>query len=131
MAENLELIRHALQVARERKFAEVRLQLGDLDFSATLQPPQPAKSALAAVAVDDAGSGLAQVSAPVVGYYRDGTTPLKVGQKIEKGSIIGVVAALGLVNDVEAPVSGEVVEVLVEPNQPVQYGQTIAMVRPS
>jgi len=68
------------------------------------------------------------VTAPMVGYYRAGT--LEVGAKVKKGDIIAAVAALGLANDIEAPADGEIDEVFVEPNQPVEYGQVLARIKP-
>lgn len=129
MAGDLDLIRHALRVAREHKFAELSMHSGEMEFSAVLQPAHKSTPVVAAVSFEDLGPGVMPVTAPVVGYFREGAEPLAVGKRVEKGSIVGVVAALGLANDVEAPIAGEIVEVLVEANQPVEFGQPIAMLR--
>ena len=123
------MIRHALRVAREHEFAEVSLHVGDLEFSAALQPAQRTVLAVVGAPSGEVPLGYTPVVAPVVGYFREASEPMVVGKRVEKGSVVGVVAALGLANEVEAPVSGEVVEILVEANQPVEFGQTIAMVR--
>jgi acetyl-CoA carboxylase biotin carboxyl carrier protein len=65
-----------------------------------------------------------------VGYYRADGAKLEVGQTIEKGDVVATIAALGLANDLESPVSGVVTEVLAKEGDPVQYGQVLAKVKP-
>ena len=48
---------------------------------------------------------------------------------MDKGEIVASIAALGLNNDVESPVSGEIIEVLVKPDQAVEFGQALALVK--
>jgi acetyl-CoA carboxylase biotin carboxyl carrier protein len=125
-----ELVRHALGVARQHGFAEVELGIGEESFTAKLDcmPPKssPQKQAAGQIAMEPE---LQTIAATLVGYYRPTKTPLQVGAVVKKGDIVAVIAALGIANDVESKVSGEVVEVLVEPNQPVEYGQAIAKVK--
>jgi biotin carboxyl carrier protein len=131
--EDLSPIRHALGLARERGFAEVVLEYDDVKFKAALQPAtklasRPAPSA----ASDDAPSepALAEVTATLVGYVQPARQPVQVGDQLEVGKIVASVTALGIATDVESAVSGEVVEVLFEPNQPVMYGQALLRVKP-
>ena len=128
---DLELVRHALSVAREHGFAEVELAIGEQSFTARLDPtPQRKPSSKASAAQEPTEPELLTITSSLVGYYREAKTPLKVGNTVKKGDIIAIVSALGLANDVESKHSGEVVEVLVEPNQPVEYGQALAKVKP-
>jgi biotin carboxyl carrier protein len=129
MPEELDVIRHALKVARERGFAQVDLEFGETEFSAKLAAHASKPLQRDAEAASSVDSGLTPITAPVVGYYRDGVKPLAAGSQIQKGTIVAVVAALGLANDVESPVTGEVVEVLVKANDPVEFGQPLALVR--
>ncbi len=127
---DLELVRHALSVARQRGFAEVELAIGEQNFSAHLDPlPRKAGQAKASGPEAPKEPELLNITATLVGYYREAKRPLRVGDIVQKGDVVAVVAALGIANDVESKVSGEVVEVLVEPNQPVEYGQTLAKVK--
>jgi biotin carboxyl carrier protein len=71
-----------------------------------------------------------QIRSTLVGYYRPTKTPLAVGERVQHGQVVAIVSALGIANEVESTLSGEVVEVLVEPDQPVEYGQALALVRP-
>jgi acetyl-CoA carboxylase biotin carboxyl carrier protein len=124
-----ELVRHALSVARQHGFAEVELGIGEDTFSASLDP-LPAKSkAKKSAGQEPVCPELETITATLVGYYRQAKTPLLVGASVKKGDVVAIIAALGIANDVESKVTGEVVEVLVEPNQPVEYGQALAKVK--
>jgi len=129
---DLELIRHALEVARANGISEVEIELGDASFEARLGA-LPAVVSLATneseAPPETVDANVKTLTAPLVGYFRPGKAPLKVGDRVEKGSIVAVVAALGLANDVEAPYGGEILEIFVEPEQPVEFGQPLARVR--
>jgi len=131
---DLQLVRHALTVARRNGFAEVELGIGDDRFTARLEPAPPGRPAAPTASAGGASDEstepqLQEIKSTLVGYYREAKTPLRVGETVKAGDVVAVIAALGIANDVESTVSGEVAEVLVEPNQPVQYGQTIARVK--
>lgn len=125
---DLELVRHALKVARNNGFTEVGLKVADAEFTAKLRPMAPTAKPPEQPTPEETKPHA--VTSTFVGYYREAKQPLRVGQVVEKGDLVAVVAALGIANDVESKVSGEVIEVLVEPNQPVEYGQPLARVRP-
>jgi acetyl-CoA carboxylase biotin carboxyl carrier protein len=132
---DFDAIRHALSVARDRGFAEVTLEDGALEFRAVLgaEKAKPKTKAASAAAEEDgdsdAGPQLAEVIAHLVGYYRPASHPLAVGGKVAKGDVVAVIAQLGIANDVESKVDGEVVEVCVEENQPVMFGQVLARIK--
>lgn len=127
---DLDLVRHALSLARTHGFAEVELSLGDDSFTARLAPGAPAPAAIAAYTAPDEPEVVA-IKSKHVGYYKPASTPLAPGQTVAKGDVVATIAALGLANDVDSSVTGEVVEVLVQADQPVEYGQTIALVKKS
>jgi biotin carboxyl carrier protein len=125
-----EVIRHALATARRNGYSEVQLEAGDSSFEATLEPmahraiPSAAGPGETATAPDSA-----DITATLVGYYEPANPPLAVGQTVAKGGLVAVITALGLANDVEASVAGEVIEVLVAKGDAVMYGQPLARVR--
>ena len=124
---DLDLVRHALAAARRHGYAEVELGEGEASFTAKLgRTPKP-PTAPAANTVQDEGPRA--VRSTLVGYWRDGKAPLEVGRTIRKGESVGMVEALGIVTEVMSKEEGEVVEVLVEPGQAVQYGQALARVK--
>lgn len=129
---DFDLVRHALTTARENGIVDVQLTLGDDSFSAALVPSKvaPKPKAVAASSPQGRTDQPIDVKSNLVGYYRVGKAPLEIGKVVEKGVVIATVAALGIANDIEAPASGEIVEVLVSPDQPVQYGQVMARIKP-
>ncbi|HSI72702.1 MAG TPA: biotin/lipoyl-containing protein [Fimbriimonas sp.] len=133
MAElDLDLIRHALSVARQNGFAEVELALGSDVFAATLAPGASSSTAASkpeTQAPQEPKDTTTDVKATLVGYYRPSKTPLKSGMQVTTGDVVAVIAALGIANDIEAPITGEVIEVLVSDNEPVQYGQVLARIK--
>jgi len=77
-----------------------------------------------------------EVKAPMVGtFYRapaPGEAPfVEVGSKISNGQAVCILEAMKLMNELEAEISGEVVEILVENGTPVEYNQVLMLVRPS
>lgn len=133
MAElDIELVRHALETAKQNGFAEVELEWNGSSFSARLETasrPAPAPNAPAAPSAPV--EQLLEIKSPLVGYYQPAKLPLEIDRPVKKGEVIAGIAALGLVTEVESQVSGIVVEVLVEPEQAVEFGQPLARVMPA
>ena len=75
------------------------------------------------------------MSAPVVGtFYRaaapDAAPFVEVGDRVEPGDVLCTIEAMKLMNDIKAEFAGEVVEVLAENAQPVEYGQPLLAILP-
>ena len=49
----------------------------------------------------------------------------------QSGQVVCIIEAMKLMNEIEADVGGEVVRVLVENGQPVEYGQPLFAIRPT
>lgn len=74
------------------------------------------------------------VKAPMVGtFYRapapDAPPYVQVGDRVEKGQVLCIIEAMKLMNEIEAEVAGEIVDILVENAQPVEYGQPLFLIR--
>jgi biotin carboxyl carrier protein len=52
-----------------------------------------------------------------------------VGDTVEEGQIVAAVEALNLVNEVEAPINGSVVELPLKDGQAVEFGQTLVLIK--
>ena len=75
------------------------------------------------------------ILSPMVGtFYRSPApeSPLYVeeGQVINKGQILCLVEAMKLMNEIESEVDGIVARILVENNQPVEYGEPLFLIDP-
>ncbi|MCL6598441.1 MAG: acetyl-CoA carboxylase biotin carboxyl carrier protein [Alicyclobacillus macrosporangiidus] len=74
------------------------------------------------------------VKSPMVGtFYRapapDAPPYVEVGTKVTEKTVVCIVEAMKLMNEIEAEVSGEVVEVLAENGQLVEYGQPLFKIK--
>ncbi len=99
-------------------------------FPAAPAPPPAAEAAAAS------NENLAEVRSPIVGtFYRspspDAPAYVETGDRVKKGQVICIVEAMKLMNEIEAEVSGEVVEILAANGQPVEYGEILFRLRPS
>lgn len=76
-----------------------------------------------------------KIKSPMVGTFYSAPSPesppyVKVGDKIKGDTVVCIVEAMKLMNEIEAEVTGEIVEVLVENGQLVEYGQELFLVKP-
>jgi acetyl-CoA carboxylase biotin carboxyl carrier protein len=55
---------------------------------------------------------------------------VEIGDRIQTGQTVCIIEAMKLMNELEAEVSGEIVEILVENAQPVEFGQPLMRVKP-
>jgi acetyl-CoA carboxylase biotin carboxyl carrier protein len=75
------------------------------------------------------------VKAPIVGTFYRSPNPasppfVTVGDVVEKGTVLCIVEAMKLMNEIEAEVSGQITAVLIENGQPVEYGEKLFSIRP-
>jgi len=115
--------------------------------SASLEAPAPAVAPTPAPAAETAPASTAAavstgdesrykaIKSPIVGtFYRtagpDKPAFVKVGDAISPGSVVCIVEAMKLFNEIESDLSGTVVKVLVENAQPVEYDQVLFLVDP-
>jgi len=78
---------------------------------------------------------LVEVSSPMVGtFYRapaPGEAPfVEVGDRVRQGQTVCIIEAMKLMNEIEAEVSGQVMEILVQNGEPVEYGQPLMRINP-
>lgn len=78
--------------------------------------------------------GIHYIKAPMVGtFYRapapDASPYVEKGQQVNSKTIVCIVEAMKLMNEIEAEVSGEVVDILVENAQLVEYGQPLFKIK--
>ncbi|MDR0931042.1 MAG: acetyl-CoA carboxylase, biotin carboxyl carrier protein [Clostridiales bacterium] len=82
--------------------------------------------------VDD-DSEYSYVTSPLVGVFKmlDSVNKdnIAVGDKIEKGQTICVIEAMKLINEIESDISGEVIEVMVQNGDSVEFGQKLFKIK--
>jgi acetyl-CoA carboxylase biotin carboxyl carrier protein len=76
-----------------------------------------------------------QIKSPIVGTFYRSPSPekqpyIKVGDVIQVGTVVCIVEAMKLFNEIESEIAGRIVKVLVEDAQPVEYDQVLFLVDP-
>lgn len=79
---------------------------------------------------------LVDVTSPMVGTFYRSPAPseppfVEVSDRIYVGQTVCIIEAMKLMNEIEAEVSGQIIEILVQNGEPVEYGQPLMRVNPS
>ena len=93
--------------------------------SAPQAPPQPPQ---------EVEEELFFVKSPIVGTFYKAASPnsdafVSIGDFVEKGAVVCIIEAMKLMNEIESDVAGEIVSILVENGQPVEYGEKLLAIR--
>lgn len=96
---------------------------------ASSSAPQAAEAAGA-----PADNGLHRIVSPMVGTFYAAPSPdappfVKAGDQVKEKTVVCIVEAMKLMNEIEAEISGQIVEVLAENGQLVEYGQPLFLVK--
>ena len=97
-------------------------------LSPTTDTPDPESS--------DGNSNYITIKSPIIGtFYRkpspDKPSFVEVGDTISEGTVLCVIEAMKLFNDIESEVSGKIVKILVDDTSPVEFDQPLFLVDPS
>ncbi len=77
-----------------------------------------------------------EIVSPMVGTFYRAPAPdeppfVEVGDRVRGGQTVCIIEAMKLMNELEAEVAGEIMEILVQNGEPVEYGQVLMRVNPS
>lgn len=86
------------------------------------------------IGADKEELGVAYIKAPMVGTFYRSPSPespafVEVNAKVEENSVICIIEAMKIMNEIQAEAKGTVLEVLVENGQPVEYGQRLFKIK--
>jgi len=115
----------------------LKLQKGPTAETAAVAPPAvapPPKSATTTGAKSIESALLKEIVSPMVGtFYRsgspDGPPFVDVGKTVTEDTVVCVIEAMKVMNEIKAETSGVVAEVVAENGKPVQFGQVLFRVR--
>lgn len=96
----------------------------------------PVQVASEDLVVKEAAVKYIEITSPIIGtFYRrpspDKPVFVEVGDVVSPHTVVCMVEAMKLFNEIESEVSGKIVKILVEDGTPVEYGQPIFLVDPS
>lgn len=153
---SIESLSEIVKVAKDQGVAELKVEAKDFKVSvnfATAAVPtyqvqpmmqqapmaavQAAPAAAATPAVKTASdAGLHVVKSPFVGTFYAAPSPgkpayVKVGDRVKNGQSLCVLEAMKIMNEIESDISGEIVEICVDNESLVEFGQPLFKIKPN
>ncbi|HZY66089.1 MAG TPA: acetyl-CoA carboxylase biotin carboxyl carrier protein [Rubrobacteraceae bacterium] len=142
----IEEVERLIDLLRESGIGEIQVRQGELEVTVKASPEavappsppqiqsQPAPPSAPEVEEPEL-NGLHAVRSPLVGTFYRAPAPgedfyVEVGDRVEAGQTLCIVEAMKLMNEIPADVSGEVVEVLPQNSQGVEYDEPLFYLRP-
>ena len=143
---NLTEIKELIKMLDETDICELHLESAGVKISIKKAGAGPNGTAISTFAEDSENKGeravkqaeiaqaaadnLIPIVAPMVGTFYRAPAPeaaafVEIGQMVTQGQALCIIEAMKLMNEIEAEISGRVVDILVENGQPVEYGQTL------
>jgi len=143
-------VKHLVKLMIEHDLGEVSVTDGGrsiaLKRSSASQPAAaavlqaaPAPAGAAAPAADreeEPAEQLVEIKSPMVGTLYTAPSPdsephVTVGSYVDENTVVCIIEAMKVMNEVRAEVSGVITEICVKNAQPVEYGQVLFRVRPA
>lgn len=152
---DLNTIKEIVKTAKDNGVAELKVEAKDFKVTVTFStgapvvlhsavahsaptapmPQNPALpvSATKAVAAD---AGLHVIKSPFVGTFYGSPSPgkpvyVKVGDKVKSGQPLCVLEAMKIMNEIDADIAGEIVEICVDSESLVEFGQPLFKIKPN
>ncbi|MEI6848321.1 MAG: acetyl-CoA carboxylase biotin carboxyl carrier protein [Chlorobiaceae bacterium] len=103
--------------------------------TSTALPPLQALTVESIALRNNTEPDIIDICSPIVGTFYQSSSPdspafIAVNDIIKKGDVLCIIEAMKLMNEIEAEVSGTIVEILVENGQAVEYDQPLFRVKP-
>lgn len=146
---NLETLKEIVKLAKDEGVSELNVEAKDFKVSVSFisnsapahvhhvpninQAPAPQIPVAAKAVVPDAG--LHVIKSPFVGTFYTSPSPgkpvyTKIGDKVKAGQPLCVLEAMKIMNEIDSDVSGEVIEICVDNESLVEYGQPLFKIKP-
>lgn len=143
----IEQIRELIQLMTEHDITEISIKNGETEIElkrlgaatvvqTAMMPaaPAPAAAQPPAPAVPDQDAGLVPIRSPMVGTFYAATDPdsppyVTIGSQIVEETVVCIVEAMKVFNEIKADVRGTVEKVMVSNLEGVDFGQPLFMVR--
>jgi len=113
----------------------------NMNMAPMAPPPMPVRQDQLEIATQGpktpvSSVALIEIKSPMVGTFYKAPAPdakpyVEVGQNVKPGQVVCIIEAMKLMNEIEAEISGRIVEVLAENAKPVQFGQPLFLVEPA
>ena len=99
-------------------------------------PSNPTEETPSEVKTIESTNNYHEVKSPIVGtFYRapapDADSYVQIGDSVSVGTVLCIVEAMKLMNEIESDTDGKIVKVLVENGKPVEYNQPLFLIQPN
>jgi acetyl-CoA carboxylase biotin carboxyl carrier protein len=123
-------------VPAEIQYVQAAPQMMAAPVAAAPAPAPAAAPVAAPAAAPSEESKYVMIKSPMIGtVYRrpspDKDTFVSVGDEVKAGTVVCIIEAMKLFNEIESEISGRIVKVLVDDQKPVEYDQPLFLVDPS
>jgi acetyl-CoA carboxylase biotin carboxyl carrier protein len=110
-------------------------QVSHMHMSLAPAAPQAPASTTAAPSAPKEDANLVPIKSPMVGTFYTAANPesdayVSIGSNVDEKSVVCIIEAMKVFNEIHAEVRGTVVKLLVSNGQAVEYGQPLFMVKP-
>jgi acetyl-CoA carboxylase biotin carboxyl carrier protein len=138
---DLQKVKELIELMKANDLIEIEVVDGDskilLRRPGTVQP-QPLVSAappVSSAAPVSEDAGLESIKSPIVGTFYQASNPdsapyVKVGDKVNPETVVCVVEAMKVMNEIKAEIDGTIVEICCKDGQAIEFGQVLFKVRP-
>jgi len=144
-------VKELIEIMKENDLVEIEIADGDskillkrpqAQMQAVAQVPmvQPVIPAAAGVSgttdeaapVDD--SNLKKITSPMVGTFYGSPSPdsdpfVKVGSQVDEGTVVCIIEAMKVMNEIKAETSGTITEIICQPGQAVEFDEVLFKVK--
>ena len=152
---DINLIKRLIKIVEQSEITEFSVQEGDLKLrisknsnlsyqghiqsnnefqkqNSTNQPVLPVPESQTAN-TDKKESKLHEIKSPIVGTFYTASSPdadpyIRIGDIVSPGSILCIVEAMKLMNEIESDISGKIVKIFVDNASPVEYNQSLFLI---
>ena len=133
------------EFSMEQDGLKIRIKRGPEEFqqTVTIPTPAPAQPAVAPVPAQPPTpapaappAGINHITSPMVGTFYLSPSPdappyVEVGQEVDPETVVCIIEAMKVMNEIKAEAKGIITQVLMENAKPVEFGQPLFKLRPS
>lgn len=153
---DVQKIKELIRIMKENDLVEIDIQHGDDRVALKRAQPQQAASfgpimtampaagasilmppgqAAGQVPTAAQNEGLLEIKSPIVGTFYEAPSPdsdpyVELGARVDSQTVVCIIEAMKVMNEIKAEVGGTIVERTVKNGQAVEYGQVLFKVRP-
>ena len=124
-----------IKVAKKVRVSALPVQQMPAVSASSLPPSESSEAKTIVQTEEETTKGYHEIRSPIVGtFYRapapDADSYVQIGDMVSTGTVLCIVEAMKLMNEIESDVSGKIVKILVENGKPVEYNQPLFLIQP-